>query len=727
MKNIIKISALFAFFFTAIGCYKDLNTVPLDPEVATAATVYDNPGVYKQVLAKLYAGFAVSGQQGAAGQPDIAGIDEGFGQYMRGFWYHQELPTDEAVIGWNDQTIQDFHAQKWTAGDGFIYAFYSRVFYQISLANEFLRETTPEKLASRGVDDALKNEINGFRAEARYLRALSYWHALDMFRNPPFATEDDVIGTFTPKQTTPQALFAYIESECLAIDENLPAPRTNEYARADKAAAWMLLAKLYLNAEVYLGEKKYDKSLEYCEKILGAGYSLDPNYQNLFLADNHTSNEIIFPIAFDGINTRTWGGMTFIIRAGIGGSMNPVESGVVSGWGGTRTTRQFIEKFPAGSADGTVIDFNPGSTVAYPKMYVPNSNQGFNAEETSNSLASIANNKIYEGYKYFASDNTELYFTTISSNTAPKWGQDPIAGKVKIGGPAIVVPQKGFYFIKVDLNAKTYIIEKRDWSIIGTATGGSDIDLVWDPTTGYLKATGQLSVGTFKFRANKNDAINLGFNPVDSILQLNEPGFPVSKAGGHEIYLDLDKPDYTFRLKFTDFDRRAKFYSDGQNIDINDMTQFTEGYAINKFKNVTSDGIRGKDTDFPDTDFPMFRLGDVYLMAAESILRMGGDKQKAVDYFNKIRERAYEGPSSNFTAGNLTLDLILDERARELYWECHRRTDLVRFGQLTNGSYLWAWKGGTAAGTTVGSHRDIFPIPSADLGANPALKQNPGY
>ena len=197
----IKIFGVIALLMGSVGCFKDLNTEPIDPDVLTAANVYKDPAAYKQVLAKLYAGFAVSGQQGPAGQADISGIDEGFGQYLRGFWYHQELSTDEAVIGWNDQTIKDFHSQTWTASDGFIYAFYSRIFYQISLANEFMRETTDEKLTDRGVDATLKAEIQKYRAEARYLRALSYWHALDLFRNPPFATEDNVVGTFTPDQT----------------------------------------------------------------------------------------------------------------------------------------------------------------------------------------------------------------------------------------------------------------------------------------------------------------------------------------------------------------------------------------------------------------------------------------------------------------------------------------------------------------------------------------------
>jgi starch-binding outer membrane protein, SusD/RagB family len=179
----------------------------------------------------------------------------------------------------------------------------------------------------------------------------------------------------------------------------------------------------------------------------------------------------------------------------------------------------------------------------------------------------------------------------------------------------------------------------------------------------------------------------------------------------------------------TSFDRRGMFYTEGQRLEIDDVSLFTDGYAVRKFRNVTSTGAGGKDTDFPDTDFPMFRLADVYLMAAEAVLRGadGGNKEQAVQYFNKVRERAFTGSAGNFTAGNLTLDVILDERGRELYWECHRRTDLVRFGQFTDGTYRWAWKGGVKEGKATENFRNIYPIPSNDLGVNPNLKQNPGY
>ena len=529
MKKILNIAMTFvAFFLITTSCIKDLDTIPIDPDEVTAEQVFEDPAAYKSVLAKLYAGLAVSGQQGPAGQADISGIDEGFGQYLRGYWYHQELTTDEALIAWNDQTIKNFHGQSWGASDVFIAAFYYRVFYQIAACNEYLRETTDKKLDDRGVSGQLREDIKYYRAEARFLRALSYWHALDLFGNVPFVTEDDPVGAFFPPQIARADLFSYIEQELLDIEGQLMAPRTNEYARADQAAAWMLLAKLYLNSEVYTGTPRYDKVVEYTEKIINAGYILDPVYQHLFLADNDGSPEVIFPIAFDGLHTQTWGGTTFIIHAAVGGDMNPGDYGIDGGWAGTRTTSALVDKFP---------------------------------DETGET------------------------------------------------------------------------------------------------------------------------------------------------------------------------DSRAMFFTEGQSKEIEDVGNFNDGYAITKFKNLTQSGQAGSHPTFPDTDFPMFRLADAYLMYAEAVVKGGGGSMStAVEYVNALRERAYGDNSGDITASDLQQEnFILDERARELYWEGHRRTDLIRYGKFTGGEYLWPWKGNVASGVATDSKYNLFPLPVSDVNANQNLTQNPGY
>jgi hypothetical protein len=170
------------------------------------------------------------------------------------------------------------------------------------------------------------------------------------------------------------------------------------------------------------------------------------------------------------------------------------------------------------------------------------------------------------------------------------------------------------------------------------------------------------------------------------------------------------------------------FFTEGQTLEIEDVGNFNHGWAITKFKNLNSDGTTGSNLTFPDTDFPMFRAADAYLMYAEAVKRGGGGSEaSALDYVNQIRTRAYGDEGGNISAAELTLEFILDERARELYWECHRRTDLIRYGQFSDGTYVWPWKGNSAIGTQTDSKFDIFPLPNSDVNANSNLQQNTGY
>jgi hypothetical protein len=174
--------------------------------------------------------------------------------------------------------------------------------------------------------------------------------------------------------------------------------------------------------------------------------------------------------------------------------------------------------------------------------------------------------------------------------------------------------------------------------------------------------------------------------------------------------------------------RRAFFWTDGQTVDVLAISNFNNGIAAPKFENKTSAGVAGSNATHVDTDFPMFRLADAYLIYAEAVLRGGGgDPGQALAYVNALRERAYGSTIADITGAELTPQFILDERGRELLWEAHRRTDLIRYHLFTGGDYVWQWKGGAPTGTATESFRDLYPLPASELAANPNLVQNPGY
>ena len=258
--NWIKTTTLIAVAaLTAASCAKQMD---LKPKYGlNAETVYSDPNNYINVLAKLYAGLAISGNHGPAGQPDIGGIDEGFSQYVRVLWNLQELPTDEEICGWSDPGIPELNTMTWNDNSSFVSAMYYRIYYQIALANEFIRYCSDEWMTDKGFTDAEKSMIAGYLAEARYLRAMSYYHALDLFGNVPFVDESDRPGVYFPEQISRSNLFTWVESELNAIESGMMAARSAPYGRADQGALWALRAKLYLNAEVYTGNPKYDLAM----------------------------------------------------------------------------------------------------------------------------------------------------------------------------------------------------------------------------------------------------------------------------------------------------------------------------------------------------------------------------------------------------------------------------------------------------------------------------------
>lgn len=526
IKSMIPAAGVLAMLCCSTACVNDLDVTPIDPSVTQT---FDEFGVF----VKCYGTLGLSGQIGAAGDGDVDGLDEGTCAFIRQLFNVNELPTDEAMCCWNDDGIPDYNFNSWTSNHGMVRGMYSKLLINVTICNQYL------DLASSEGDNAMHY------AEVRFLRALNYYYLMDIFGNPPFATS---VSTSNPHQmdtdfaTGRAKLCDWIESELLDLVGQMAEPGTNDYYRVDKAAAWMLLSRIYLNHEVYTGTARWADAAEYSKKIIDCGkYKLASKYRYLFMGDNgkydgtanDAYNEIILPIAADGIQTRGYGNTTFLIQSTHTSGMD--NWNLTGGWGGNRSRKALIEKF---------------------------------------------------------------YGSTLPDTCA-------------------------------------------------------EADMI-------------------------------------------------AAAG----------------------DDRAMFHSKGRTYDISSKSApFTEGVSVTKFSNVRTDGAAGHDGEFADTDFALMRLGEAYLNYAEALLRNGGSAADATAAVNVLRKRANAPEVSN-----VSLDGILDERSRELYFETLRRTDLIRFGYFGgNNSYMWDWKGGTQNGSSFDAKYNVYAIPSADMGANPNLVQNPGF
>jgi len=515
-----------------VSCENDLNIAVEDPLNTTPEILYATPEGYKQALAGVYGNLCLTGT-GGAGSSFLEGIDAGTSQFGRCMWYLQDLTTDEVVWSYeNDEGTKELNRNIWTASNPILLGMYSRTMAEVAFANDFLRQSTPEILNTKGFSASEVAEINDYRNEVRVLRAFAYYNMMDLFGKAPMISENDPLDFKGPEYSRSQ-LFSYIETELNDVIPNLKAAKTNEYGRLDRAMAQMILAKIYLNAEVYIGTPKYTECMAQCTNIIGSGYTLNTNYLNNFNADNETSPEMIFTLQSSPITTQNYGATTVIINGEVGSVENNGSELGVAGWGGAlRLRKQFVQKF--------------------------------------------------DGSEYIS-------------------------------------------------------------------------------------------------------------------------------------------------------DTRNTIFSGSRSIDITNISTNSQGYILKKFSNKTSAGTLTTDhnSTFVDTDFPLFRLGDVYLMYVEAQMRKDGAtngsatanaSSTSLGYLTDLRTRA----QNTNPLPTVTLGFVLDERARELHWEGHRRQDLIRFGKYTTG-YNWAWKGNSLNGTSISDNMKLFPIPENALLANSNLTQNPGY
>ena len=373
MKNIIKqIIFIVTISFFMASCHDDLDQNPIDPDSFTEQDVFANTIEAKSALAKLYASLALTGQNGGDdGAADIPDINQGFSQFTRMLFNLNELTTDHAVVGWGDPGLPDLHGQYWSAGNDFTGAMYLRLAQEVSFCNAFIKN------ASALTDP----EVQSFIAEARFLRAYAYYNLIDLYANVPLVQE---ITTDLPSQSSRGELFNFVESELLDVQNLLL--ESNEYGRVDKVAAWALLSRLYLNAEVWTGTERFTDCVTFSNNVINSSYEInttDANangtaYDELFLADNNTNGaekEFIFLLSFDGVQSTTYGGTTFLVHGATGGSMDPTELGINGGWGGYRTTKALVEKFDANPGDQRAMFYTDGQNLEIES--IPPFSQGY--------------------------------------------------------------------------------------------------------------------------------------------------------------------------------------------------------------------------------------------------------------------------------------------------------------------------------------------------------------
>lgn len=542
MKHIAWIAAGASMLFTA--CIGDLDTLPLNPSDSTSETVYgaDESG-YIAGLTKLYFNF-VSNET-----TDLQVSDAGASELVRAFWTVQEVTSDACKCAWeNDAWVRAMNTNTWSDADNdATYAVYVRTLQGIAYTNEYLRQTASDRLSDRGVSSELAARIQSFRAEARFLRAYFYWMALDVFGDVPFTTENSPFGGgVNPKQASRKDVFDYCISELTALaadDSPMPAARSN-YPRADKGAVLGLLARMYLNAEVYTGTPMWQEAKDACEDIFSMGYSLCPEYADLFRGDNGENpealNEVLFGISYDAEQTQSYGGTSYLTLAAIAAtdvSSTQMINGVNNGWGGIRVPYEYVEK-------------------------------------------------------YFNVRNADYSAGTYDVN---------------------------------DKRGRMFYIKGRSESMDGAL---------------YVFLNGW------------------------SCLKFNN------------IPHNMDQDSYL-------------------------ATAASKAYS--------------------DIDFPMIRLGEIYLIYAEACMNLG----QANTALPKVQELAARAGVTAPTS--ITQEWLIEERARELMWEGHRRTDLIRYGKFTSSSFLWTYKGGSFSGQGFDDHMKIFAIPASELASNPELHQNPGY
>ncbi|MCD7935639.1 MAG: RagB/SusD family nutrient uptake outer membrane protein [Tannerellaceae bacterium] len=398
-----------------------------------------------------------------------------------------EITTDEALSTWQSERYTDlmFNENMYDRTDDLSQELFKRLWYNLNLCDYYLEH-------AYGWSEEMEKRI----AEVQFLKTLNYYYIFDLFGTAP---------VFEPYYWEhPLEVMERQLHDCLP---RLSDPRAGEYGRVDKAAAWLLLARIYSFSRRYMSSERWDMAEYYARMVINSGYQLSPVYAHLFMADNDGSSvnqaprEIILPIRQSGATIGGWAGSTFVVA-------------------------------------------------------------------------------------------------TTHSADMPDWGSSVGLGAVR---------------------ARAALVEK--------------------------------------------------FFPFRDIPQGDTEEI-IAAAG----------------------DDRALFYSKNRELYINDWTDFNQGISVTKWSNLRADGQPSSDSYYTDTDIPLMRLGEAYLILAEAVWYMRGNEEEVLSILNVLRQRANAEP---FVPENLWEQgyrgmehLIMQERARELYFEGHRRTDLNRSGYWDS----WDWQ-----------------------------------
>jgi len=322
--------------------------------------------------------------------------------HWNGLWRAQELGADEIIIpgrpnGWVDGGIyRRIHEHTWTVDDDNVYVTWDRTYYGIATCNRLIYQVESGFLP---VGD-LKGSVI---AELRTLRAAYYYILCDLYGNIPVVTDFDVEEGYLPAQKTREEVYNFIVQEITESLSSLSVERNETtYGRFNKWAALTLLAKMYLNAEVYTGNAQWVKCKETCDLIINSevGYTLEANQKSVFITENQNSSEIIFGIAIDDQYTKGWNDFDIHMQT-CQPSMQAKYNLKQTPWGGMCAIPQFINTFDPDdsrltdnymmgqqySASGEILNVTMGNLVGDPLILI-------------NEVPDIGNSEEIHGFRF---------------------------------------------------------------------------------------------------------------------------------------------------------------------------------------------------------------------------------------------------------------------------------------------------------------------------------------